>query len=213
MGVRRTRNGAGLTPGVTYVVLGLVLYALTPGALARSSQPVRATKGMVVSANGRASEIGADILRRGGNAVDAAIATAFALAVTHPTAGNIGGGGFLVFRPAKGEPTAYDFREMAPAGASPTMFMKDGVYRPECPPPEPPRRRRPRHRRGLVPRVGRARAAAMATVDRAGHTVGPRRISGHDRSGAFARGRAGPNGAVSGVGRAVFEGRRPVRAG
>ena len=94
------------------------------------SQPVRATKGMVVSANARASEIGADVLRRGGNAVDAAIATAFALAVTHPTAGNIGGGGFLVFRPANGEPAAYDFRETAPAGASPTMFMRDGVYDP-----------------------------------------------------------------------------------
>ena len=101
-----------------------------PDAPTASSQPVRATKGMVVSANARASEIGADILRRGGNAVDAAIATAFALAVTHPTAGNIGGGGFLVFRPASGEPTAYDFRETAPAGASPTMFMKDGVYDP-----------------------------------------------------------------------------------
>jgi gamma-glutamyltranspeptidase / glutathione hydrolase len=86
---------------------------------------------MVVSANARASEIGADVLRRGGNAVDAAIATAFALAVTHPTAGNIGGGGFLVFRPANGEPAAYDFREMAPAGASPTMFMKDGAYDPK----------------------------------------------------------------------------------
>ena len=94
------------------------------------SQPVRATKGMVVSANARASEVGADVLRRGGNAVDAAIATAFALAVTHPMAGNIGGGGFLVFRPADGEPAAYDFRETAPAGASPTMFMRDGVYDP-----------------------------------------------------------------------------------
>jgi gamma-glutamyltranspeptidase/glutathione hydrolase len=55
-------------------------------------------------------------------------ATAFALAVVHPTAGNIGGGGFIVYRPAKGEPIAYDFREVAPAKASPTMFMKDGKY-------------------------------------------------------------------------------------
>jgi len=101
-----------------------------PETLSVRSQPVRATKGMVVSANARASEIGADVLRRGGNAVDAAIATAFALAVTHPTAGNIGGGGFLVYRPANAEPAAYDFRETAPAGASPTMFMRDGVYDP-----------------------------------------------------------------------------------
>ena len=56
------------------------------------------------------------------------MATAFALAVTHPTAGNIGGGGFLVYRPATGEPVSYDFREMAPAKSSPTMFMKDGKY-------------------------------------------------------------------------------------
>ena len=98
---------------------------------ALSTQPVRATKGMVVSANHHASEIGVEVLRRGGNAVDAAVATAFALAVTHPTAGNIGGGGFLVFRPATGQPVAYDFREAAPAGASPTMFLKDGAYDPD----------------------------------------------------------------------------------
>jgi gamma-glutamyltranspeptidase/glutathione hydrolase len=83
---------------------------------------------MVVSASAAASEIGAEILRKGGNAVDAAVATAFALAVTHPMAGNIGGGGFLLFRPAAGAPAAYDFRETAPARASPTMFVKDGSY-------------------------------------------------------------------------------------
>ena len=68
------------------------------------------------------------MIAAGGTAVDAAVATAFALAVVHPTAGNIGGGGFIVYRPAKGEPVAYDFREVAPAKASPTMFMKDGKY-------------------------------------------------------------------------------------
>ena len=83
---------------------------------------------MVVSANEVASRVGADVLKDGGTAVDAAVATAFALAVTHPMAGNIGGGGFLLFRPASGEPVAYDFREIAPAGSSPTMFMKDGQY-------------------------------------------------------------------------------------
>lgn len=92
------------------------------------SDPMRAAKGMVVSVEGNASRIGADVLRDGGNAVDAAVATAVALAVTHPAAGNIGGGGFLVYRPATGEPVAYDFREIAPAKATPTMFLKDGKY-------------------------------------------------------------------------------------
>src|SRR5690349_20314459 len=93
-----------------------------------SSVPTRAQKGMVASQNEVASKIGADAIAAGGSAVDAAVATAFALAVVHPTAGNIGGGGFIVYRPAKGEPVAYDFREMAPAKASPTMFLEDGKY-------------------------------------------------------------------------------------
>src|SRR6476620_11085379 len=83
---------------------------------------------MVSSQNQIASHIGARVLEDGGTAVDVAVATAFALAVVHPTAGNIGGGGFLVYRPAKGDAVAYDFREVAPAKASPTMFMKDGTY-------------------------------------------------------------------------------------
>jgi gamma-glutamyltranspeptidase/glutathione hydrolase len=83
---------------------------------------------MVASQSEIASKIGADVIGAGGTAVDAAVATAFALAVVHPAAGNIGGGGFIVYRPAKGEPVAYDFREMAPAKASPTMFLTDGKY-------------------------------------------------------------------------------------
>jgi gamma-glutamyltranspeptidase/glutathione hydrolase len=102
-----------------------VVLSNTPGA---SSVPIRAQKGMVASQSEIASRIGADVIGAGGTAVDAAVATAFALAVVHPTAGNIGGGGFIVYRPAKGEPVAYDFREMAPAKASPTMFIKDGKY-------------------------------------------------------------------------------------
>ena len=93
-----------------------------------TSTPVRARHGMVISQEETASDVGAAILREGGTAIDATVATAFALAVTHPTAGNIGGGGFIVYRPANGEPVAYDFREMAPAKSSPTMFMKNGKY-------------------------------------------------------------------------------------
>ena len=95
-----------------------------------SSQPVRSKRGLVVSASSIASEIGAEILRTGGSAIDAIVATAFAMAVTYPTAGNIGGGGFMVYRAASGESVAYDFRETAPAGASPTMFLVDGKYDP-----------------------------------------------------------------------------------
>ncbi len=79
--------------------------------------------GMVVSSNALASKAGIDILKKGGNAIDASIATALALAVTHPTAGNIGGGGFLVFMNAAGVVTTIDFREKAPLAASPTMFL------------------------------------------------------------------------------------------
>lgn len=88
-------------------------------------------QGLVVSQDRFASEAGAATLRQGGNAVDAAVATAFALAVTHPAAGNLGGGGFLVLRTASGEATTFDFREKAPAAARPDMFLKDGVPDPE----------------------------------------------------------------------------------
>ncbi len=107
------------------VAVVVVLAAVTVWT---SSDPVRATRGMVVSQNAIASQVGRDVLRDGGNAIDAAVATAFALAVVHPTAGNIGGGGFIVHRPPSGEPVAYDFREMAPARAHPEMFLKDGKY-------------------------------------------------------------------------------------
>lgn len=88
-----------------------------------------ATGGIVVSASAIASDAGAKILANGGNAVDAAIATGFALAVTHPTAGNIGGGGFMVIRFPDGRATTIDFREKAPAAATPEMFSDStGTY-------------------------------------------------------------------------------------
>jgi gamma-glutamyltranspeptidase/glutathione hydrolase len=90
--------------------------------------PTRMRVAMVVSQNGIASQIGVEVMMNGGNAVDAAVAAAFALAVVHPAAGNIGGGGFLLVRPAAGKAAVYDFRERAPAAATPTMFLADGKY-------------------------------------------------------------------------------------
>ena len=91
------------------------------------SQSVARKNGVVVSVSGPASDIGVSILKQGGNAVDAGVATAFALAVTYPAAGNLGGGGFMLVHPASGEgaPVAIAYRETAPAAAFPTMFTKD----------------------------------------------------------------------------------------
>jgi len=97
-------------------------------SLQAGSAPVRARTGMVVSQSDIASEVGWQVIKSGGNAIDAAVATAFALAVTHPTAGNIGGGGFIVYRAATGQTASYDFREAAPAGSNPEMWLKDGKY-------------------------------------------------------------------------------------
>ncbi|MGH9335064.1 MAG: gamma-glutamyltransferase, partial [Vicinamibacteria bacterium] len=109
--------------------LASVLVLLVSTASFPSNAPIRAKNGMVISQNDIASKVGVDVMKEGGNAIDAAIATAFALAVTHPTAGNIGGGGFLVYRPRTGEPVAYDFREMAPAKATATMWLDEkGEY-------------------------------------------------------------------------------------
>src|ERR1051325_8945170 len=86
------------------------------------SQAERAPKAMIASANEIASQVGLGILRRGGNAVDAAVAVAFALAVVHPEAGNLGGGGYMLVRMADGKTSAIDYKEMAPAASHPGMF-------------------------------------------------------------------------------------------
>jgi len=106
----------------------LVLILLFTSDLAARWEPDRARNGMVVSQKALASEIGLQVLKDGGNSIDAAVATAFALAVTLPRAGNIGGGGFLMYRSAEGEVEAYDFRETAPAAAFPDMFLSNGEY-------------------------------------------------------------------------------------
>src|SRR5215468_11833624 len=86
-------------------------------------EPVYARKGMVVAQEPLAADVGVAVLKSGGNAIDAAVAVGFALAVTHPFAGNIGGGGFMLIRLADGRTTFIDFRETAPAKATRDMFL------------------------------------------------------------------------------------------
>ena len=110
-----------VTPSLPY------FSGMPPNAFAASREPVRARHGMVTSTSSLASEVGVDILKHGGNAVDAAIAVAFAEAVTHPSAGNIGGGGFMMIRLKDGKTTAIDYREMGPAAATRNVYLdKDG---------------------------------------------------------------------------------------
>lgn len=131
-----TRHTIRQRRSITLRRLPWVVLFLTLGACARNggtaATVIRGTdapNGMVVSSSAIASEAGAKVLANGGNAVDAAIATGFALAVTHPSAGNIGGGGFMVIRFPDGKATTIDFREMAPAASTPDMFSDStGTY-------------------------------------------------------------------------------------
>src|SRR5258708_7654291 len=104
-----------------------LILALACGPAVEARQPVRAKQGMVVAQEPNAADVGLKVLRSGGNAFDAAIAVAMALAVTLPAAGNIGGGGCLVLRKADGTSAFIDFRERAPMRASRDMYVgKDG---------------------------------------------------------------------------------------
>src|SRR5258708_577903 len=105
----------------------LILAAFPPTLTTEgaSPQPVRAKHGMVVSVEENASRTGMETLRHGGNAIDAAVGTGLAIAVTHPTAGNLGGGGFMLIRFADGRATFIDFRERAPAAASRNMYLDE----------------------------------------------------------------------------------------
>ncbi len=117
------KSGRFFRPLLLLILVGLLV---VPSSFAQQGrQPVAVEGGIVVSTQYLASEIGRDILKKGGNAVDAAVATAFALAVVHPSAGNIGGGGFLVYHGVDGETTAFNFREKAPAAAHADMFLDE----------------------------------------------------------------------------------------
>jgi gamma-glutamyltranspeptidase/glutathione hydrolase len=98
-------------------------FTITCLTICAYAQPNEYQNGVVVCAYPDAARVGLDVLKKGGNAVDAAVAVQFALAVTHPQAGNIGGGGFMVYRPANGQPNTLDFREKAPAAATTNMYL------------------------------------------------------------------------------------------
>src|SRR5437868_6727680 len=104
--------------GVLIVALCL---AISPSAMA-GMHPTHAQKAMVVSVHSLATDAGVEMMRQGGNAIDAAVATGFALAVVHPQAGNIGGGGFMLIRMADGKFHFLDYREKAPAAATVDMY-------------------------------------------------------------------------------------------
>jgi gamma-glutamyltranspeptidase/glutathione hydrolase len=102
-------------------VFALLLFV--SAAHAASPAPVAAEHGMVVSAQEYATRIGVDVLRSGGNAIDAAVAVGYALAVVYPAAGNLGGGGFMSAQFADGRRTFVDFREKAPLAATANMYL------------------------------------------------------------------------------------------
>jgi gamma-glutamyltranspeptidase/glutathione hydrolase len=112
-----------LRPLLLLFFVSLLIHPAFSQAKPEPDLGVASQTGLVVSASSYASDVGAAVLQQGGNAVDAAVATAFALAVTWPSAGNIGGGGFMVVRRPNGEAITIDYREVAPKLATPTMYL------------------------------------------------------------------------------------------
>ncbi|MGY4478520.1 gamma-glutamyltransferase [Bradyrhizobium sp. USDA 3364] len=120
------QNSTARARWMVAAIVSIGIMSIAPGRAA-SVAPVAAENGMVVSAQHLATQVGVDVLKRGGNAVDAAVAVSYALAVAYPAAGNLGGGGFMTIQLADGRKTFLDFRETAPKGATANMYLdKDG---------------------------------------------------------------------------------------
>lgn len=120
--MQKTTRAKSICFNAITMVIVLLLAGCAGGHLGKNNSD-QFRNGMVVSANEIASQVGVDILKKGGNAVDAAVAVQFALAVVYPNAGNIGGGGFMVYRSAKGDVNTLDFREKAPGVANRDMYL------------------------------------------------------------------------------------------
>ncbi len=120
-----TTEGGGARP-CGRILSGAVVFVAALLCAGATREPVHTRRAMVVSAEPHATRIGVDVLREGGNAVDAAVAVGLALAVTHPAAGNLGGGGFMLIRFADGRATFVDFREKAPTSATRDMYVGPG---------------------------------------------------------------------------------------
>src|SRR6202521_1555882 len=135
------------TPLASLLVLVAAALPLTPSATGQTvakpndeaaatkawpQQAVRGAHGMVATDEALGSQAGVEILKRGGNAIDAAVAVAFALAVIEPAAGNVGGGGFMLVRLADGKTNFFDYREIAPAKATRDMYIQGGKLIPDA---------------------------------------------------------------------------------
>ena len=118
---RNARRQAAALAAIACLATGTAGLAVSAGAA--SVAPVAAENGMVVTAQHLATDVGVDVLKRGGNAVDAAVAVGYALAVVYPAAGNLGGGGFMTLQLADGRKTFLDFREKAPLAATADMYL------------------------------------------------------------------------------------------
>ena len=181
-----------------------ILLCVVAGPLPAAAQAVTARNGMVVAQEARAARIGVEVLEQGGNAVDAAVATAFAMAVTYPRAGNIGGGGYMVIHLAEGRrDIAIDYRETAPAATTRDIFLDEkGNADPAQIARLGARHRRARHGGGAgagasALRLGPADARA---TDRAGDKARARRHPDRGRRRRFAAGRAAPRGPLAVLG-------------
>ncbi len=143
-----------------------------------AAQPVHARHAMVVTVEQHATDAGVAVLQSGGNAVDAAVAVGFALAVTHPSAGNIGGGGFMLVRFADGRSTFIDFRERAPERASRDMYLDASGKPTEDSVSWISRSRGARIGARLRVRIEEIRAEGVGGCGSARSSLGPNRIPG-----------------------------------